>query len=318
VRRRTSGNVILATGIGFGLSSFLSLVALVRSQKSASFDLAVTRRIQRIDSPTIARGMNLVSWLGFRPQSLILPALSVLVAGLFSSRRDARYLVFAWAASLISYTTKLLVRRPRPGDGDGVLVVKADLRDSSFPSGHVLHYVVFWGFVAYLLMVKLAPRRWRWLPVLYLNVLIVLVGPSRVYLGHHWFTDVLGSYSLQLQPRLRTAADDGRAAPPCRPWLAHSAARWWWRTGAAPHRTSTTRWPHSSTRWRLARTWSSATCAQPATASSCSTTILPPMVCVFAGTRPLSCKARSQHSSRSKRCFRILKRPVAPAASCST
>lgn len=195
MRRRTSGNVILATGVGFGFSSFLSLVALVRSRKSASFDLAMTRRIQRINSPAVARGMNVVSWLGFRPQSLILPAVSVLTAGVLSSRRDARYLVFAWAASLLSYTTKLLVRRPRPG-GDGIVVVEADLRDSSFPSGHVLHYVVFWGFVAYLLMVKLAPRRWRWLPVLYLNTLIVLVGPSRVYLGHHWFTDVLGSYSL--------------------------------------------------------------------------------------------------------------------------
>lgn len=195
MRRRTSGNVILAVGVGLGFSSFLNLVALVRSQKSATFDLAMTRRIQRINSPTIARGMNLVSWLGFRPQSLLLPGLSVVLAGVFSSRRDARYLIVAWAASLLSYTTKLLVRRPRPG-GEGINVTKADLRDSSFPSGHVLHYVVFWGFVAYLLMVKLAPRRWRWLPVVYLNALIVLVGPSRVYLGHHWFTDVLGSYSL--------------------------------------------------------------------------------------------------------------------------
>jgi undecaprenyl-diphosphatase len=195
LRRRTSANLILSAGVGLGFSSFLALISVVRSQKSAAFDLVTTRRIQRVTTPTIARGMNLVSWLGFRPQSLILPALTVLSAGLFSSRRDACYLSFAWAASLASFTTKLIVRRPRPG-GDGIVVIQADLRDSSFPSGHVLHYVVFWGFVAYLLMVRLAPRNWRWLPVAYISLLIALVGPSRVYLGHHWFTDVLGSYSL--------------------------------------------------------------------------------------------------------------------------
>jgi len=187
--------LILSVGVGFGISSFLSLVSVVRSQRSAAFDLAATRSIQRITTPSIARGMNLVSWLGFRPQSLILPALSVLSAALFTNRRDARYLFFAWGASFASFATKLIVKRPRPG-GDGIIVIQADLRDSSFPSGHVLHYVVFWGFVAYLLMVRLAPRKWRWLPVAYLSALVVLVGPSRVYLGHHWVTDVLGSYSL--------------------------------------------------------------------------------------------------------------------------
>lgn len=96
---------------------------------------------------------------------------------------------------MVSYTTKRLVMRPRPG-GAEFTVVEADLRDSSFPSGHVLHYVVFWGFVCYLWSRTVKHPLLRRIPVAVVSSMIGTVGISRVYLGHHWLTDVLGSYSL--------------------------------------------------------------------------------------------------------------------------
>lgn len=176
-------------------SIFSILLVLVRSRKSAEADLVATMRIQRIKHPVLARMMGVVSWMGFQPQSLMLPASVITVTWLFGSRRDAKYLVFAWAGSFISYTTKLLIKRPRPG-GEGIVVAVANLKDTSFPSGHTLHYTAFWGFVSYLLYTRLRGTWLRFGPIGIVGTLIGLVGPSRVYLGHHWLTDVLASYSL--------------------------------------------------------------------------------------------------------------------------
>jgi membrane-associated phospholipid phosphatase len=179
--------------MAFGVFALLMLI--VRRNPRLAADVSTTIRVQRSQHPQLSRFMSLVSWLGFRPQSLVLPASIVATAWFTGNRRDARYLFVAWAASFASYTTKRLVMRPRP-NGMDIRVVEAGLRDSSFPSGHVLHYVVFWGFVAYLWDWHIRHSLLRRVPVTILTFVIAVVGISRVYLGHHWLTDVLGSYSL--------------------------------------------------------------------------------------------------------------------------
>jgi undecaprenyl-diphosphatase len=173
----------------------VALALYVRRQPASPLDLAVTRRLQRFDHPWLARLMRAVSWFGFRPQSLILPALTVGTCWVARRRRASLLLLLAWMASLGSYLTKLVIRRPRP-QHPGIRVSRARLRDTSYPSGHAVLYTAFWGLAAYL-AARAAPWQCLRLGITALAaVLIVLVGPSRVYLGHHWFTDVLGSYLL--------------------------------------------------------------------------------------------------------------------------
>lgn len=193
-RKRARRHVYTAVVV-LAFSVFGMLTAAVRRNPRLAADVSTTLRVQRRQHPFLTRVMQLVSWLGFRPQSLILPGVSVALAWMFGKRRDARYLMAAWGASFASYTTKRLVMRPRP-NGLEIQVVEADLRDSSFPSGHVLHYVVFWGFVCYLWDWHVRHSWLRRIPVTIMAATIGLVGISRVYLGHHWLTDVLGSYSL--------------------------------------------------------------------------------------------------------------------------
>jgi undecaprenyl-diphosphatase len=193
VAQRRGRGFLVAAGVAFAL--FLALLTVVRRNPRLESDVLATTRIQRIRHPVLMRLMHFVSWFGFRPQSLLLPGTAVGGLWLLGFRRDARYLGSAWAASLLSWTTKRFVQRPRPG-GDGIQVAAADLRDSSFPSGHALHYVVFWGFFAYLCFARMRQRSARWFSTGAIGAIVSLVGPSRVYLGHHWLTDVLGSYSL--------------------------------------------------------------------------------------------------------------------------
>jgi membrane-associated phospholipid phosphatase len=174
---------------------YLLLAVLIRRWPETRTDLQVTHRLQSNDHPYIERFMTFVSWFGFRPQSLFLP-LSVVGIYWFRRRRlESALLIAAWGSSMVSFLTKKVVRRPRP-DGNVVRVVLAKTRDSSFPSGHVVHYVTFWGFVTYLLAFQSRWRSLRWVATSIIGPIIAFVGPSRVYLGHHWFTDVLGSYLL--------------------------------------------------------------------------------------------------------------------------
>ena len=171
------------------------LAILIRRWPRTQTDLHVTRALQSTHHPNLERFMTFISWFGFRPQSLFLPLGTILAFWLRGRRLEATLLVSAWGSSMASFLTKQVVRRPRP-DSNVVRVVIAKTRDSSFPSGHVVHYVTFWGMVTYLLAVRSQVSFIRWFAALMILPVILLVGPSRIYLGHHWFTDVLGSYLL--------------------------------------------------------------------------------------------------------------------------
>jgi membrane-associated phospholipid phosphatase len=175
------------------LAGFGAVFALVRAKRSEAFDLAVTLKLQGAERPWLRRTMALVSWPGFPPQSRIIPP--VLIGTLaFSGRRvDAAYQAAAWGGAAISTVLKEIMRRPRPLP-PAVQVVVAPLGGTSFPSGHVLTYVMFYGFLAHLLAVHGRADPADRAATIALLGLIAMIGPSRVEEGHHWTTDVAASY----------------------------------------------------------------------------------------------------------------------------
>jgi membrane-associated phospholipid phosphatase len=177
------------------LLSFGALYIFVKRNRSHSFDLRVTRQLQRMTLPGFDRLMHVVSWPGFPPQSRFLaPALSLVWLGL-GFPIEALFQLLAWGAGGVSSVVKRAMQRPRPLSAD-VSVSPARLGDTSFPSGHVLIYSGVYGFLAFLIETLVRPPGLRRIAVSMLVGLVALVGPSRIYLGHHWFTDVLASYLL--------------------------------------------------------------------------------------------------------------------------
>ena len=133
---------------------------------------------------------------GSRPRAAVLPPTYAAVLWIARFRLEAVFQLAAWGSALLSTIVKPFMRRQRPAAGKDLRVVAAPLGGSSFPSGHVLTYVGVYGWMALMANRLIRPLLLRRLVVATLATLIAAVGPSRVYLGHHWPTDVAASYVL--------------------------------------------------------------------------------------------------------------------------
>jgi len=124
-------------------------------------------------------------------------ALTVLTTGVsyfLGRRKEALGLLFsAGGGEVAEQLSKLIVGRPRPSPH--LVSVFRTLGSNGFPSGHATFFVTFFGFLAFL---SLQARRssTRIAAPAACGLLIALVGLSRVYLGEHWPSDVLGGYLL--------------------------------------------------------------------------------------------------------------------------
>jgi membrane-associated phospholipid phosphatase len=136
-----------------------------------------------------------VSDLGYPPLHAV-AYVAVFLA--FCAVRHYREAVLAVASSLLAGLVgagvRELVGRPRPADT--LVRVVRRISGYGFPSGHVIQYVTLFGFACYVVLVTSRGGVLRAVLATVLAALVVLVGPSRVYLGAHWPSDTLGAYLL--------------------------------------------------------------------------------------------------------------------------
>ena len=173
------------------LAAFTLAVLAVTLRQAPAWgpDLAIALWLQSWRDPDLTGFFALVSWLGYFPQGFV----ATVALGL-ALRREWLWVVGTYLVTLLNVVVKLLVARPRPTDD--VVRVYATLQDQSFPSGHVVFTTTLFGFAFFLVYVRAPRSALRTAVLVALTIPIVLVGISRVYLGHHWPSDVLGGYAL--------------------------------------------------------------------------------------------------------------------------
>jgi membrane-associated phospholipid phosphatase len=193
--RREYRTLVFQISLLAAMTAFGVLMFMVKTTQLWTLDIEIAHALQSIDSPPFATLMNLVSWPGFSPQSYIIPAILVAVIYWAGLRWEAvSALVAAVFPPVMNVLVKDLVRRPRPPVN---FVHVFQILDSySFPSGHVMFYVGFFGCIWFLAYTLLKRSLLRTLLLIFFGSLIALVGISRIYLGQHWPSDVLGAYLL--------------------------------------------------------------------------------------------------------------------------
>jgi membrane-associated phospholipid phosphatase len=189
-RRLVRAEVVFAAG----LAVFALLALLARAYAYFPWDVSAARALQGLDLPGLPQFMRAVSRLGdgWRPWALV--GAAVLGFALRRRRTEMFALLFCvGGVQSLNRLLKFLVARPRPAPS--LVNVTRHWANESFPSGHVTFYVGFFGFLffaAYALLPRGSNARRLALALAALPVL--LVGPSRVYLGAHWPSDTLGAY----------------------------------------------------------------------------------------------------------------------------
>jgi undecaprenyl-diphosphatase len=160
------------------------------------FDVTLLNWVHVRATPAGYAVSNAISLLG-SPVTLTILALGV---GLLLAARREWILLGGWLAAfagggLLDAVLKLVIRRPRPPYAAAFL----HHYGWSFPSGHAMGSLIGYGMIAYVLAVLWIHRRNAQLSVvLGAALLIVAIGLSRLYLGVHYFSDVVGGYAAGL------------------------------------------------------------------------------------------------------------------------
>ena len=179
------------------LIPFLYLLLQVTSEGPLTrTDTEVAENLHEVvqDSPVLVTASKVVSFLGIPAWFYVLIGGTALYFWRKDRRRIAIYLVVTnLVGGALDTIVKIAVDRPRPELEDPIVHAFG----KSFPSGHVMATTVAYGTLL-LVFMPVIPRRWRIPTVVAYFVWIVLMALSRLSLGVHYVSDVLGGFVLGL------------------------------------------------------------------------------------------------------------------------
>ncbi|MDR7871565.1 MAG: phosphatase PAP2 family protein [Tissierellaceae bacterium] len=172
---------------------FLIMGFMVRgSAEGILFDMAILDAIHSSTNPVIFNIMNFISFIG--SYKFLIPAIGIVIIISIINRRYfiSKFLLVNTLGSFIfNFLLKQIFQRTRPLDY--FLVEQGGL---SYPSGHSMVTMSMYLAIAYLITREESnPRKKRNVFVI-ASIFIASMGISRVYLGVHWPTDVIGGFIM--------------------------------------------------------------------------------------------------------------------------
>ena len=170
--------------VGFGLIAWL-----VSQPGIPPIDAATTVFLHSLANPTLDALMRTATFLGSSPVLAAVVGFAAVLLVVRQRRGEAVFIVIALVGTLVlNDGLKLLFQRPRPG-----FDWAEAWPETGFPSGHSMSSFVVFLAIA-LVLWRLGERRAGIVAFVLAIALTVSVGISRIYLGAHWLSDVVGGY----------------------------------------------------------------------------------------------------------------------------
>lgn len=190
----TSLLLILVGFVSLGVSIyfFIDLTNSILQKEKFAIDqqaFDVVRDASFGGADPLAKGISKAGSVIFMVVVSLILAIYLLFFSPFSRWVGIYFILAMGGVSGLTAGLKSFSSRDRP-------VFKGDYHGatSSFPSGHASGALVFYGFIIYLFVISKLDPKWKWGINIILALIAILVGISRVYLGVHFFTDVIAGY----------------------------------------------------------------------------------------------------------------------------
>jgi membrane-associated phospholipid phosphatase len=189
-----SAEMMVISGVFFvSLLGFVYIVRSVFVLENNAFDQRVFDWLEQYVTPTNNRIMKAVTFLG--THRFLIPANLSLIAWFLFVRRHRWYSIKVPAIALSSLLLMSLLKnffgRERP-----LIPLLEPARGLSFPSGHALMSMTFYGMLIYITWHSVKDPRAKWALIVLLFGLILTIGFSRIYLRVHYTTDVLAGFAM--------------------------------------------------------------------------------------------------------------------------
>ena len=170
---------------------FFFILKNVLNKEIQKFDDTIYNVISKIISNPLTIFFKIITTLGSGYAVIPICIISIIC---FWKKKEARYIAVNLITIFFSnQLLKRIVERPRP---EGFRIVEE--LGYSFPSGHSMVSMAFYGFFVYLIYKKVKNKNIKWISISLIMLLILLIGISRIYLGVHYASDVLAGFVLSI------------------------------------------------------------------------------------------------------------------------
>lgn len=141
----------------------------------------------------VANALLFFTYLGNWEVIVGLSVVAIIILGFFRKKREIIFLITALVVGEITGSLlKLFLHRQRPDKAFAILISNG----YSFPSGHALMSVIFYGAICYFVY-EASQKKWqRILSFIFFGTVIFIIGFSRIYLGAHWFFDIIAGWLI--------------------------------------------------------------------------------------------------------------------------
>lgn len=173
------------------LIMILAIVEDVFEKEIMKLDIMGYDIISRIIDPSVTPVAIVITNLG---GAIVICTLTILMFLLIKNKKISFCILLnVIIATVLNIFLKNIIQRPRPVDFRLILET-----GYSFPSGHSMVSMAFYGFLIYLSIKYLKNKKLKIVLTTFLSILIILIGISRIYLGVHYTSDVIAGFMISV------------------------------------------------------------------------------------------------------------------------
>lgn len=199
IKKRIASLALLSVELIIVLALFIAALIIfsifayqVLKWQDHEFDFLVFDKVSQFVTPFNTSFIQAITFLG--NHNFLVPVNLLLVTYFLFIKKHRWYSIkvpaIALGGLLLMTLLKQLFNRPRP-----LIPLLEPVKGLSFPSGHAMMSVSFYGLLILLVWENVTNRFWKWLFTSLLVILILLIGFSRIYLRLHYFSDVMAGFA---------------------------------------------------------------------------------------------------------------------------